>query len=317
MVMPLAFIGEGVFYAIFTGCIFVLIVWGVEAYAIKTKLKDNTKKPLKVSFIANAITSLMGVVYFFLLLHYFSFIILLLEKYLGEFISVLFFVLLAPFYITFYTEAHILKKYYKIYPYKQLKNVSLQMNITTYFLFFFLILATIDKIGMLILSTPILAYYLVRLFQMYTFEMNIKKHKQYIYSTLIVIITFAVMATVTIGPLAPPQKYSGRERAHDASIKATLAGARANAELYYDNNSNSYKGLCSDSKTVGSIKQTISQYDEIPYLCQDSEQKYCISAQLPSSIRDAAKYFCIDSTGYADTTLHNYCTDGNYNCSSD
>ncbi len=308
MVAPLAFMGKSIYHGIFSGGIFLLIMWVAEAYTIKVSLKDNTKKPLKVSLIANAITTLMGVVYFVLL---FS---VVMNQFQFSWIMVLFSVLIVPFCITFYTEFCILKKYYETYSYKKLINASLCMNLTTYLLFFIFMWATVGGIGVLMIITPILAYYLVRLFQMYTFEMNIKKHKRYIYSTLIIIITFAVIAVITIGPLAPPEKYSGRERAHDASIKATLAGVRMNAELYYDNNSNSYKELCSDPQTVGNIEQIISKY-ETSYLCQEDEQRYCISAQLPSTVNYTANYFCVDSTGYAETTLHDYCTDGNYSCS--
>ena len=176
-------------------------------------------------------------------------------------------------------------------------------------------LTTVDELGILVLLTPILSYYLIRLFEILSFEKDLKKYQRYIYSALIVIITFAIMLAVTFGPLVPPKKHnSARERAYDASIKGNLAGAHTNAELYYDNNSNSYKGLCSDSK-IEETKQKIIQKSETLYLCQDSDQKYCISAQLPSSIRYTAKYFCVDSTGDATTTLHNYCTDGNYSCS--
>lgn len=314
MVAPLTFVFEGVFYGVFSGIIFFLIIWIAEAYSVKIRLGDNTKKPLEVSLVGNAITTLLGIIYFILLSY---FVIPSLGVYLGELggvISFFFLVLIVPFYITFYTELCVLKKYYRTYQHKKLRRVSLCMNTKTYTLFLFFMVATINEIGVLMWITPVLSYYLVRLFEMYSSGKNLKKYRRCICSTLIVVLTIIIMVMITIGPLAPPRKYDKRYDRYDTHIKHTLKNIRADVELYYDNNSNSYKEVCSNSKIVKETEQTIVQQYKTSYLCQNDDQKYCISAKLPTSAENPTEYFCIDSQGNATTTLHNYCADGNYSC---
>lgn len=108
-----------------------------------------------------------------------------------------------------------------------------------------------------------------------------------------------------------------REKGADASIKANLANTRAQAEIYYDMNKNSYAGLCTadDSKegvsrmlmnlsaregsktTLQTKIGTAGSFDSIT--CHDSAKAYVIEAPLSASSAEYPIMYCIDSNGNA------------------
>lgn len=64
---------------------------------------------------------------------------------------------------------------------------------------------------------------------------------------LVVVAIIGILASVVLASL-----NTARSKGADAAIKANLANARAQAELYYDANSNSYAGVCTGN--VGTVK---------------------------------------------------------------
>ena len=113
---------------------------------------------------------------------------------------------------------------------------------------------------------------------------------------LVGIAILGILASVVLASL-----NSARQKGADASIKANLANLRAQAEIYWDSNSEngkdgSYSGLCDDTEITKIINSTPKVKDSGP-LCNDSIKEYAVTSQLNSG-----GYFCVDSAGKAETT---------------
>lgn len=115
---------------------------------------------------------------------------------------------------------------------------------------------------------------------------------------LVVIAIIGILASVVLASL-----NSARDKGSDAAIKSSVNNARAQAELYYDDNSNSYSGVCaaSTSASPGGIADMESAAENAngnanSATCNDSATAWALSGQLVS---DNTKYYCVDSTGSA------------------
>lgn len=105
---------------------------------------------------------------------------------------------------------------------------------------------------------------------------------------LIGIAIIGILASVVLASL-----NSARDKGADAALKSNLNNLRAQAELYYESNSNSYSGFCDSSGT-----KTIARFTpEQGYVCNDTLASYAASASLTGG-----SHYCIDSTGAATTT---------------
>lgn len=82
-----------------------------------------------------------------------------------------------------------------------------------------------------------------------------------------------------------------RKIGNDAAIKAMISNMRADAEVYYDDHNQSYKGVCSE------LKNTAKEYRQnFKISCKDSFEKYAVESKMSTG-----EYFCADSTGNATT----------------
>ncbi|HEX8591424.1 MAG TPA: hypothetical protein VF696_01590 [Candidatus Paceibacterota bacterium] len=115
------------------------------------------------------------------------------------------------------------------------------------------------------------------------------------------------------GPLKPVKRPSGaidiekwinsifgdldeaRTKGSDAAIKSQLANSRAEAELFYDSNNSSYRGVCSeDNHSYWGIGDNVEAAGGD---CNDTTWAWAASAKLSTG-----KYYCVDSTGFAKET---------------
>lgn len=116
---------------------------------------------------------------------------------------------------------------------------------------------------------------------------------------LVVIAIIGILASVVLASL-----NSARDKGADASIKSSINNARAQAELYYDNNGNAYDaddtddddGLCADS-TIVNIVTAAANAGSSDADCNEADASYSISAQLVST----TSFYCVDSSGVART----------------
>jgi prepilin-type N-terminal cleavage/methylation domain-containing protein len=129
---------------------------------------------------------------------------------------------------------------------------------------------------------------------------------------LVVIAIIGILASVVLASL-----NSARIKGKDANIKGTLNGIRAQAELYYDDTSNTYGTavfnkaaagcaglsgagtLFSDTTVQGQIDGIQAQVPTSGIIvCNTGPAFYAIAAPLNGT---AGSYACVDSTGYSGT----------------
>jgi len=128
---------------------------------------------------------------------------------------------------------------------------------------------------------------------------------------LVVIAIIGVLASVVLAALS-----SARNKGADAAVKANLANTRAQAELFYDSNVNSYATVCTAGavSSTGSIKgiqemvmaaakatglaavTTTGTGTLTTATCNTSAGAWAAEAPLK-----AGGVFCVDSTGKATT----------------
>lgn len=108
---------------------------------------------------------------------------------------------------------------------------------------------------------------------------------------LVVIAIIGILASVVLASL-----NSARDKGADAAIKSSINNARAQAELYYDENGD-YVDLCDDSK-IDEIEAAVTNAGGTPSCDDGTGDDYRISSTLVS---DSTEYYCVDSEGSAST----------------
>ena len=130
---------------------------------------------------------------------------------------------------------------------------------------------------------------------------------------LVVIAIIGILASVVLASL-----NSARSKGADAAIKSGLANARAQAELYYDANGNSYASVCTASvgttagiftmvrgatdASLGSaatITGNTTAQAASTAVCHDSDGAWAASVPLKTA---NTSYWCVDSTGKSAST---------------
>lgn len=115
---------------------------------------------------------------------------------------------------------------------------------------------------------------------------------------LVVIAIIGILASVVLASL-----NTARDKGKDASIKASMASIRVQAEIYYDGvGANSYgtitdcsTGVFTDATIAAAITSMEAQSSGSA-TCNGSATAYAISIPLTSGT------WCVDSTGKATTT---------------
>lgn len=117
---------------------------------------------------------------------------------------------------------------------------------------------------------------------------------------LVVIAIIGILASVVLASL-----NSARDKGADAAAKASLNNARAQAELYYDDNDasgNSYGGVCDAAATAdpggiaGHVQAATDAITNHTADCDDADGAWAAEIQLSG---DDGDYYCVDSTGAA------------------
>jgi len=126
---------------------------------------------------------------------------------------------------------------------------------------------------------------------------------------LVVIAIIGILASVVLASL-----NSARTKGADAAVKANLANARAQAEIFYDTGTPTYEGICT-STTAGGIWSMVSaaataggttlpatpattiQVASNP-VCHDNASGWVAAVPLKSL---STTYYCVDSTGASKT----------------
>jgi len=146
---------------------------------------------------------------------------------------------------------------------------------------------------------------------------------------LVVIAIIGILASVILASL-----NSARAKGADAAIKSGMANAHTQAELYYDNNNNSYLGVCaaSGSATPAGINTILSQAATTAgsgalittlatgetvsgpgsAVCHDAANGTAYAAQMPLK---GGGYWCIDSLGTVKAEPSNNLPGGATKCS--
>src|ERR1035437_924552 len=130
---------------------------------------------------------------------------------------------------------------------------------------------------------------------------------------LVVIAIIGILSSIVLASL-----NTARAKGADAATKANLANARAQAELYYDSNTQSYLGVCGTTNSSGGVRPintslvaaaTAGGFTAIPVIvattagvynvttCHDSAGNWAAEAPLKASVSGATVMWCIDNTG--------------------
>lgn len=127
---------------------------------------------------------------------------------------------------------------------------------------------------------------------------------------LVVIAIIGILSSVVLASL-----NSARNKGSDAAIKANINNTRAQAEIYYDNNSNSYYtsgtvNLCDSdasilqqlnaARSAAGISAAVVTNDAgatTQVTCNSATSTWAIEAPLKTT-----GMFCVDSTGNSTTT---------------
>ena len=142
--------------------------------------------------------------------------------------------------------------------------------------------------------------------------MNIKRTAQRgftLIELLVVIAIIGLLSSVIIASL-----NSARSKGSDASIKSNLETIRTQAELVYDNSSQSYASMCTDTTIAAALTSAASNTGSTvvsnvatagtatTVVCHPAANgsAYAVEAPLKAT---SGHYWCIDSTGASkDTT---------------
>jgi len=107
---------------------------------------------------------------------------------------------------------------------------------------------------------------------------------------LVVIAIIGILASVVLASL-----NTARDKGADAAIKSNLNNARAQAELYYDSNGQSYANVCSATGGISQFITGATTAGSAATGCDSIAGEWAAEAQLKST----ADYYCVDWTGKA------------------
>jgi len=121
----------------------------------------------------------------------------------------------------------------------------------------------------------------------------IKKTKGFtLIELLVVIAIIGILSSVVLASL-----NSARNKGADAAAKSNLNNARAQAELFYDSNNNSYDTVCTAATGIVNNVTAASNAVTATASCADLVTAWAAEIQL-----NGGGFYCADSRGVATTS---------------
>lgn len=116
---------------------------------------------------------------------------------------------------------------------------------------------------------------------------------------LVVIAIIGILASVVLASL-----NSARSKGADAAVKSSINNARAQAELYYDNQGNTYLGACNAATGISNMKIGADNANGAGgVLCFDLATAWALQGELvQKNSANVTQYYCADSTGKSSTS---------------
>ncbi len=108
---------------------------------------------------------------------------------------------------------------------------------------------------------------------------------------LVVIAIIGILSSVVLASL-----NQARGKGANAAVKSNLANIRAQAELFYDNNSLVYTNLCSDT-TVTRARTAAGAAGGGTAYCSATATAWAAASPLKVAETGAIIWWCVDSTG--------------------
>ncbi len=120
---------------------------------------------------------------------------------------------------------------------------------------------------------------------------------------LVVIAIIGILSSVVLASL-----NTARDKGANAAAKANLNNARAQAELFYDDNNNTYTGVCAaGSGTIKANVDAASSAVTATAECAVDTTPMGWAAEI--ELNNSEGFYCVDSTGNATTTGFSTITD--------
>ncbi|MEO6536074.1 MAG: type II secretion system protein [Candidatus Paceibacterota bacterium] len=113
---------------------------------------------------------------------------------------------------------------------------------------------------------------------------------------LVVIAIIGILSSVVLASL-----NTARNKGADAAIKSNIDNARAQAELYYDNNSQSYTGVCTAATGIAPMVAGINAAGGTASCSATVSTAWRLSSNLKAPA--TASWFCTDNTGTSTVKL--------------
>ena len=110
---------------------------------------------------------------------------------------------------------------------------------------------------------------------------------------LVVIAIIGILASVVLASL-----NTARDKGADAAAKSSMNNARAQSELYYDDNARTYTTVCaSGTNNISALLSAAGNAVGSAVTCADSAGAWGAQVALKGG-----GYYCVDSTGKATST---------------
>lgn len=124
---------------------------------------------------------------------------------------------------------------------------------------------------------------------------------------LVVIAIIGILASVVLASL-----NTARDKGANAAARASLNNARAQAEMYYDDNTRTYTTVCTaGTNNISALLDGADNAVTAADACFDIAGSWAASIDLNSP----AGFYCVDSTGYAgDLAADPALSDANTTC---